>query len=394
MSVRGEGGVLVSSPAKSKGALATFLSMVDRLAALTRGSRLRSGICYVCVSPLGTLSGSVRGGLRRPLEKVRRVTNHSLKVEGTMEAKSASRCRERGVLGGPPRVLVAAPRALSVLLITPGFERGLDNIGCMVVSRVRSLTRGGEKIRLDLSLRELRRLVKRCAEVKLSTAIDPLRRITEFLMNCRCNIRQGYGIIGVGCLGRLSVRMVYPMDSVILTSRRSAHLKVCSLLSSLVRRGGAALIFAGAHDKARHFICGLGGVCPVGCGSSGVVTRRSSLSGRIELSARGGLGRKGLGMMVSSASLRLKVSVKCVSLIILVGSPGSITETLREVKEDKRGLRRGSGKEVVMAGHSSLIRYSILLGGTGRNGVSGVGVPAGYLSILTRRVCKVKVRGP
>ncbi|MCD6523211.1 MAG: ATP-dependent helicase [Candidatus Diapherotrites archaeon] len=374
--------ILISSPTGSGKTLSAFLASINELVLLAQKNALEDRTYVLYVSPLKALNNDIKRNLDAPLRGIEKIANLKQKIRVAVRTGDTTQSQRSSMLRKPPHILITTPESLAILLNSPRAVKMLENIKYVIVDEIHSLCENKRGTHLMLSLERLQNRVKKeFIRIGLSATIHPLEEVAQFLVGTH----RDCAIVDVNFLKKIELSVVSPVDDFIYSSVEETQINLYKLLDDLISKHKTTLIFTNTRsgtERVVHHLKKMFGNKYVGV----IGTHHSSLGKDIRLNVEEQLKKGELKVVVSSTSLELGIDIGNIDLVILLGSPKSITRALQRVGRSGHRLHETSKGVFVVTDRDDLIECVVLAKAARDGKLDRVHIPKNCLDVLAQHI--------
>ncbi len=393
---------LVSAPTGSGKTLTAFLTIISELVGLAERGELENKVYCVYVSPLRALGNDIERNLHEPLRGVREIAQRDLGIRvavrtGDTPASRKQRMRERA-----PHILITTPESLAIALASKGFQERFRGVEWVVVDEVHALAENKRGVHLSLTLERLNEITA-FTRIGLSATISPLDEVARFLFGRRYGRvlaemadgedpwRPGW-IVDARFDKKLDLQVLSPVDDFIETPAETIQSKLYELLGRLIDEHRTTLIFTNTRSGTERVVHFLKARYPQYAEVIGA--HHGSLSKEVRLEIERRLKAGELKVVVSSTSLELGIDIGYVDLVILLGSPKSVTRALQRVGRSGHKLHDTIRGRLVVTDRDDLVECSAMLKGAVERKLDRVHIPTNCLDVLAQQIFGIVLDRP
>jgi ATP-dependent Lhr-like helicase len=374
--------VLISSPTGSGKTLSAFLAAINELFILAERGELKDEIYVLYVSPLKALNNDIRRNLEGPLKKIHKIAKTEQKVRVAVRTGDTSASERQKMLRKPPHILITTPESLAIILNSPRFSQKLNSVRYFIVDEIHSLCESKRGTHLALSLERLEHDLSRApVRIGLSATIAPIDEVAKFLVGTHRNCN----IVDVNFLKETELKVISPVDDLIYSSSGEIQDKTYKLIDELVSSHKSTLIFtntrSGTERVVHHLKRRFGNKYVDNIGA-----HHSSLSKSTRFNVEERLKRGELKVVVSSTSLELGMDIGDIDLVILLGSPKSITRALQRVGRSGHRLHSKSKGIFVVMDRDDLVECAVMAKAAREGKLDRVHIPKNCLDVLAQHL--------
>ncbi len=374
--------VLISSPTGSGKTLSAFLSILNELLKLEKKGKLKDEIYAVYVSPLRALNNDIRRNLEEPLKEIEELMGRKLGIRVAIRTSDTSSYEKSKMLKKVPHILITTPESLAISLNSPKFSQLYKSVQYIIVDEIHSLADNKRGSHLSLSIERLESISEhKITRVGLSATVSPLESVAKFLVgtNRECKI------VDVNYLKEIEIKVVSPVDDFIYTPAEKISKSLYSLLDELIQQHKTTLIFTNTRgatervvfhlkekfgDKYKDFIS----------------AHHSSLSKETRLEVEEQLKKGQLKVVVSSTSLELGIDIGNIDLVVLLGSPKSVSRAMQRIGRSGHRLHEKSYGVMVVLDRDDMIEDIIIANNALHKKFDKIRIPEKPLDVLSQHI--------
>ena len=389
MDIHKQKNVLISSPTGSGKTLTAFLSIISELTNLSDKGLLEDKIYCIYISPLKALDNDIEKKLDEPLDGINAIAhmaNKELGIRKAVRTGDTSQYERTKMLKKPPHILITTPETLSILLVAPKFREKLSNVKYVIIDEIHSLAENKRGVHLSLSLERLQHLIGNYTRIGLSATVYPLERVASFLVGYEYGEVRDCLIVDINYLKQLDIKVLCPVEDIILTDPEEMNLAMYDLLDDLIQSHETTLIFTNTRSGTENVVFNLKRKYPYHYNSSNIMAHHSSLSKEIRLETENNLKKGNLKVVVSSTSLELGIDIGYIDLVILVSSPKSVSRALQRIGRSGHQLHEKSKGRIIVVGRDDLVECSLILKNAIEGHIDSLNIPHNCLDVLSQHV--------
>lgn len=389
MDIHKQKNVLISSPTGSGKTLTAFLSIISELTNLSDKGLLEDKIYCIYISPLKALDNDIEKNLDEPLDGINAIAhmaNKELGIRKAVRTGDTSQYERTKMLKKPPHILITTPETLSILLVAPKFREKLSNVKYVIIDEIHSLAENKRGVHLSLSLERLQHLIGNYTRIGLSATVYPLERVASFLVGYEYGEVRDCLIVDINYLKQLDIKVLCPVEDIILTDPEEMNLAMYDLLDDLIQSHETTLIFTNTRSGTENVVFNLKRKYPYHYNSSNIMAHHSSLSKEIRLETENNLKKGNLKVVVSSTSLELGIDIGYIDLVILVSSPKSVSRALQRIGRSGHQLHEKSKGRIIVVGRDDLVECSLILKNAIEGHIDSLNIPHNCLDVLSQHV--------
>jgi ATP-dependent Lhr-like helicase len=393
---------LISAPTGSGKTLAAFLAIINELVQLSSQNALQDQIYCVYVSPLKALGNDIERNLQEPLREMEALAGQKLNIRVEVRTGDTSAERRQRMLKKPPHILITTPESLAIALAAKQFSNLFSYVQWVIVDEVHSLAENKRGVHLSLSLERLQELSD-FTRVGLSATVSPLDEVAKFLVGRRYGrvlapLSDGDDpwrdcvIIDARFEKKLDLQVLSPVDDFVHCSFEELNANLYALLDGLIRQHRTTLIFTNTRALTERVVHTLKEKFPHYVEVIGA--HHSSLSKELRLDIERKLKNGELKVVVSSTSLELGIDIGYIDLVILLGSPKSVTRALQRVGRSGHKLHDTIKGRVVVTDQDDLVECAVMLRSALQHKLEKLHIPKNCLDVLAQQIFGIVLDGP
>ncbi len=392
---------LISAPTGSGKTLAAFLAIINELVQLASQNALEDQIYCVYISPLKALGNDIERNLEEPLREIEALAGQKLGIRVEVRTGDTSSEKRRRMLKKPPHILITTPESFAISLSAKQFSNYFSYARWVIVDEIHSLAENKRGVHLSLSLERLQELCD-FTRVGLSATVSPLDEVAKFLVGRRYGQalaplseedpwRDGV-IIDARFDKKLDVQVLSPVDDFVHCTFEELNAHLYTLLHELIQQHRSALIFTNTRALTERVVHTLKEQFPHYVEVIGA--HHSSLSKELRLDIERRLKNGELKVVVSSTSLELGIDIGYIDLVILLGSPKSVTRALQRVGRSGHKLHDTIKGRVVVTDQDDLVECAVMLRRALDHKLEKLHIPKNCLDVLAQQVFGILLDGP
>jgi len=382
--------VLISSPTGSGKTLSAFLAIINELFRVARSGKLEDRVYCLYVSPLRALSNDIERNLKSPLRDIYEMAAKAgLKIpdirvgKRTGDTPPSERVRQ---LKKPPHILITTPESLAILLNSPKMAEKLRNIRWLIVDEVHALAENKRGATLSLALERLCSYINpEPVRIGLSATISPLEEIAKFLVGYENGEPRQCLIVDVNFAKQINLSVMTPARDLVYSSAVEIHHNLYTSLDDLISSHKTTLIFTNTRsgtERVVHHLKEKFGEKYV----QSVEAHHGSLAKSLRMNVEERLKRGELKAVVCSTSLELGIDIGYIDLVVLLGSPKSVTRALQRVGRSGHKLHEAAEGKFVVLDRDDLVECTVMAHAARNKFLDEVKIPQNCLDVLAQHV--------
>ena len=395
--------VLISSPTGTGKTLAAFLGVLDELFHMGERGVLGEGIYVVYVSPLRALNNDIRRNLIEPLTEIREVAGEMgvelPEVRVAVRTSDTPPSEKQRMLRRPPHILITTPESLAAALVAPRFRERLSTVRWVIVDEIHELASNKRGSHLMLSVERLEELVRESGggplrRIGLSATIAPLDEVARFLGGYEDDGRpRPVEIVDARFAKPIDIRVITPRVDLLRAEPEEVTEAIYRRVVELVRSHRTTLIFTNTRSATERVVFRLKKLLSEEkiADMDQVEAHHSSLSRDQRLSVEEKLKRGELKVVVSSTSLELGIDIGYIDLVVLLGSPKSVSRLLQRVGRAGHRLHEVSKGRIIVVDRDDLVENSVLAKSAMERFIDRVRIPIKPLDVLAQHLVGMSI---
>ncbi|EHP88080.1 ATP-dependent helicase [Methanotorris formicicus] len=379
MEIHKKQNVLISSPTGSGKTLSAFLAAINELISLSINKKLEDKIYALYISPLRALNNDIEKNLKEPLKEIYEVAKELGvdldEIRVGVRTSDTTSYQKSKMVKKPPHILITTPESLSIALNSPKFSEHLKSIKYVIVDEIHALT-NKRGVHLSLSLERLNRIAD-FVRIGLSATVHPLEEVAKFLVG---NERDCL-IVDVNYLKDTEIKAISPVDDLIYTPSDEISKKLYQTLKELIEKHRTTLIFTNTRSATERVVYNLRNL-----GIKNIEAHHSSLSREHRLEVEEKLKKGELNAVISSTSLELGIDIGSIDLVVLLGSPKSVSRALQRIGRSGHRLHEKSRGIIVAFDRDDLVECTVLAHNARNRKIDKVHIPKNCLDVLCQHI--------
>jgi ATP-dependent Lhr-like helicase len=394
---------LISAPTGSGKTLSAFLAILSELVALAEKDKLENHIYCVYISPLKALGNDIEKNLNEPLEGMTRLAGRDPGIRVAVRTGDTPASRKQQMLLRAPHILITTPESLAISLTSRGFSRHFRHVRWVIVDEVHALAENKRGVHLSLSLERLNEITE-FTRIGLSATISPLEEVAKFLVGRKFGSSlaevahdgedpwRDCSVVDARFEKKLDLQVLSPVEDFIHCSTEELHGNLYELLARLIDEHRTTLIFTNTRSGTERVVHLLKERYPRFAEVIGA--HHGSLSKELRLEIEKRLKSGDVRVVVSSTSLELGIDIGFVDLVVLLGSPKSVTRALQRVGRSGHKLHDMIKGRIVVTDRDDLIECAVMLRSAVEHKLDKLHIPENCLDVLAQQVFGILLDGP
>ncbi|MBN2067898.1 MAG: ATP-dependent helicase [Candidatus Diapherotrites archaeon] len=386
---------LVTAPTGTGKTLSAFAAVLNELIALSDAGKLEDRIYCIYISPLRALSNDIERNLSQPLEEIKKA---AAKINKKIDFRIAVRTGDTPTserskqLRKPPHILITTPESFAILLNSPKFMENMKGIKWVVVDEIHSLAENKRGVHLSLSLERLQQHNPEVCRIGLSATISPLEEMAKFLVGMKSQKEpRDCKIVDVKFLKKLDLKVISPLPDLINVSASQIQEKLYETLHNLIQQHKTTLVFTNTRSATERVVHNLKDRFPEQYHQGNLDAHHSSVSREKRLNVENRLKQGKLKCVVSSTSLELGIDIGFIDLVVLLGSPKSISRALQRIGRSGHRLHDTVKGRIIVLDRDDLVECSVLLKNALEHKIDRVKIPRNCLDVLAQQIYGIAI---
>ncbi len=372
---------LISSPTGSGKTLSAFLAAINELLLLAKKGKLEDKIYVLYISPLKALNNDIERNLEEPLEEIYSMHNIKDVIRVGVRTGDTTQKERQQQARKPPHIFITTPESLSIVLNAPKFSQKLKEVRWVIVDEIHSLADNKRGSHLSLSLERLvYGMRKKPVRIGLSATISPMEEIAKFLAGNRRKCL----IVDVNFLKKVDIKVISPVEDVVYTPVSESSDALYRTLDELISKHRTTLIFTNTRSATERVVFNLKKRFSKYEGN--IEAHHGSLSRDVRIDVEERLKRGELKCVVSSTSLELGIDIGYIDLVVLLGSPKSVTRALQRIGRSGHFLHEVSKGRIVVLDRDDLVECTVLAREAKKGRLDRVHIPRNALDVLAQHI--------
>jgi len=371
--------ILVSAPTGGTKTLTAFLSILNYLVSLARKNELEERVYAVYCSPLKALSNDIHFNLLKPLKEIKELAESDPEKYGDLQeirvglrTGDTSASDRSKMLKKPPQILVTTPESLAIMINSPKFSEKFYFVEWLIVDEIHNLAENKRGVHFSLTIERLQEISKiPISRIGLSATIAPLEKIAHFLVGNKFNGKsepRQCQIANVGLKKKLDLEVLSPVNDFLNTTGENLHNSLYELIDEMLEKNKTTLIFTNTRAATERVVHNLKEKFPV--------------KFEIEEKLRGGK----LKVVVCSTSLELGIDIGFIDLVLLLGSPKSVSRAMQRIGRAGHQLHETARGKFIVYDFDDLVESSVILKNAKENKIDKVHIPENSLDVLSQHI--------
>ncbi|MBI4095624.1 MAG: ATP-dependent helicase [DPANN group archaeon] len=385
--------VLISAPTGSGKTFSAFAAVISELVNLSEAGKLEDKVYCVYVSPLKALNNDIKKNLLEPLTEMEAERGSELGVRVFVRTEDTTQYEKSKMRDKPPHILITTPESLAILLVAPVFRERLRDVKWVIVDEIHALASGKRGVHLSLSLERLQNLAGNFTRIGLSATIAPLEEVAQFLAGFENDGQpRDISIVDAQFLKKIDLKVISPVENIMDVTQADLDKKTYDMLHDMIQEHKTTLIFTNTRAATERVVHNL----KTRFGkhyAENIQAHHSSLSRELRLSTEEKLKRGELKVVVSSTSLELGIDIGYIDLVILLGSPKSVSRALQRIGRSGHRLHDNIKGRFIVIDRDDLVEDALILKNAVERKIDKIDIPKNCLDVLAQHIYGIAIEG-
>jgi ATP-dependent helicase Lhr and Lhr-like helicase len=378
--------ILISAPTGSTKTLTAFLSILNYLVQLAKRNELENRVYAVYCSPLKALSNDIYVNLLKPLEEIREIAKEKgifmQEIRVGLRTGDTSTKERVKMSKDSPNILVTTPETIAIILNSPTFLEKFKLLEFVIIDEIHSLAENKRGVHLSLSLERLQELsVLPLTRIGLSATVAPLKKIAHFLVGNGRNCLIG----AVKTTKRIELETLSPIKNILDLTSQGLNQELYDLLNNLIQKNKTTLIFTNTRAATERVVHKLKEKFPKNYVEN-IGAHHSSLSKEHRIDIEKRLREGKLKVVVCSTSLELGIDIGFIDLVVLLGSPKSVSRAIQRVGRAGHQLHAIARGKFIVSDFDDMVECCIIMKNSHENIIDEVHIPENCLDVLSQHL--------
>ncbi|MBS3134840.1 ATP-dependent helicase [Candidatus Woesearchaeota archaeon] len=388
LNIHNQKNILISSPTGSGKTLTAFLSILNELIILSENNILEDKVYAVYISPLKALSNDIEFNLKQPLKEIEEIADKKFYIRVAVRTGDTSVSKKQSMLKKPPHIIVTTPESLSIMLTSIKFKDLIKDAKYLIVDEIHALAENKRGSHLSLSLEILQHLKgkEELTRIGLSATISPLEEIARFLVgnNRPCRIAD------ISFNKKMDLKVLSPVKDLINTTYEETSRETYNLLNKLIQDHKTTLIFTNTRSATERVVHNLKEKFPK-LYNENIAAHHGSLDKEHRLNTEKRMRNGELNCIVCSTSLELGIDIGYIDLVILLGSPKSISRALQRIGRAGHKLHDTIKGRIITLDRDDLVENSVLLKNVIERKIDRIHIPKKPLDVMAQQIYAISI---
>jgi len=393
MNIHNKKNTLISAPTGSGKTLSAFTTIISELVSLSEQGKLEDKVYAIYISPLKALNNDIRRNLLEPLGEISDSVGHKLGIRVSVRTEDTTAYEKSKMLKAAPHILITTPESLAILLVAPKFRLLLKDVKWVIVDEIHALSSGKRGVHLSLSLERLQNLAGYFTRIGLSATVAPLEMVAEYLVGVdNSGQPRDCSIVNSQFLKKMDLKVISPVENVMDVSQLELERATYQQLHDLIQEHKTTLIFTNTRAATERVVHNLKTRYPK-CYGENIEAHHSSLAKELRLTTEQRLKDGKLKCVVCSTSLELGIDIGYVDLVVLLGSPKSVSRALQRIGRSGHRLHDDIKGRFVIIDRDDLIEDAIILKNAVEKQIDKIEIPENCLDVLSQHIYGMAIEG-
>ena len=384
--------ILISAPTGATKTLTAFLSIINELAGASMANSLKDKVYCIYISPLKALNNDIQKNLKEPLDEIEKIYGKKLGIRVAVRTGDTTTSEKASMLKNPPHILITTPESIALILSSIKFRDLLKDVEWVIIDEIHALAENKRGVHLSLSIERLQRMSRFC-RIGLSATVAPLEEVAKFLVGYDNGILRDCKIVDIQFLKDMDLRVLSPVDDLINTTHATMHNSMYNMIDSLIQSHRTTLIFTNTRSATERVVHHLKEKFPKKYAEN-IGAHHGSLSKRLRFDLEERLRRGELKVVVSSTSLELGIDIGYIDLVILLGSPKSVSRALQRIGRSGHQLHAKTKGRIIVLDRDDLVECAVLLKSAIEKKIDRIHIPKNCLDVLAQQIFGMALEEP
>jgi ATP-dependent helicase Lhr and Lhr-like helicase len=413
---------LISSPTGSGKTLSAFLAVINELVKLADAGQLENRVYCAYISPLKALGNDIERNLNKPLHDIMEIAKahgKQLDIRVAVRSGDTTDYEKAKMLTKTPHIIITTPESLSIMLTSVKFNELLKGVQWVVIDEIHSLASTKRGVHLSLSLERLQAQAW-FTRIGLSATVAPLEDFAAYLVGYEdTGVSRGCSIVDVNYTKQLDLQVISPVKNLITASYNTIQNSTYDLMHELIQKHQTTVVFTNTRSATERVVHQLKDrygssyitidekhrkqeeakvaqqlnlpmppeqVQQIDNVKSVIAAHHSSLSKEHRLRVESQLKEGQLRVVVSSTSLELGIDIGSIDLVILLGSPKSISRALQRIGRAGHRLSDVSKGRIIVTDRDDLVECGVLLKDAIERKIDRLDISRNCLDVLAQTI--------
>ncbi|MCD6247505.1 MAG: ATP-dependent helicase [Candidatus Diapherotrites archaeon] len=385
---------LITAPTGTGKTLAAFAAILNELITLSEIGRLEDKVYCIYISPLRALSNDIERNLNEPLQAIKEKAEKlgkKINIRVAVRTGDTPTSKRASMLKKPPHILITTPESIAILLNAPRFKEHLKEAKWLIVDEIHALAENKRGVHLSLSMERLQRLNPELCRIGLSATIAPIKEIAKFLVGLKNEKEfRDCKIVDVQFAKGLDIVVLSPIRDMINVTQEEIQERLYTKLDELIQQHKTTLVFTNTRSATERVVNHLKDRFP-GRYEGIIGAHHSSVSREKRLSIEERLKKGKLKAVVCSTSLELGIDIGYIDLVVLLGSPKSISRALQRIGRSGHRLHDTIKGRILVLDRDDLVECTILTKCAKEKKLDRIHIPTNCLDVLAQHIYGIAI---
>ncbi|MFH0869106.1 MAG: ATP-dependent helicase [archaeon] len=384
---------LISAPTGSGKTLSAFTTIISELISLSEQQKLEEKVYAVYISPLKALNNDIHRNLIEPLEEIAGTVGHKLGIRLAVRTEDTKTSEKAKMLTKVPHILITTPESLAILLVAPKFRLLLKDVKWVIVDEIHAISSGKRGVHLSLSLERLQNIAGQFTRIGLSATVAPLEKVAEYLVGMDNSGKpRDCSIVNAQFLKKLDLKVISPVENIMAVTQSELESATYQKLHELIQNHKTTLIFTNTRAATERVVHNLKTRYEKFYDGN-IDAHHSSLSREARLATESKLKAGELKCVVCSTSLELGIDIGFIDLVILLGSPKSVSRALQRIGRSGHRLHDDIKGRFLITDRDDLIEDCLILKNAVEKQIDKIETPENCLDVLSQHIYGMAIEG-
>ncbi len=394
LNIRNLQNTLITAPTGTGKTLSAFTAVLNELISLSELGQLEDRVYCIYISPLRALSNDIEKNLTQPLKAIKEVgkkLKKKINVRVAVRTGDTPTSERAKMLRKPPHILITTPESFAILLNAPKFREHFRRTKWLVIDEIHSLAANKRGVHLSLSMERLQVLNPEICRIGLSATISPLEDVAKFLVGMKSEKEErDCRIVNVQFLKNLDLKVISPLPDLVKTTPEGISMKLYEKLDELIQAHKTTLVFTNTRSATERVVNHLKDKFS-GKYEGRIGAHHSSVSRQKRLSIEDRLKKGELKAVVCSTSLELGIDIGYIDLVVLLGSPKSISRALQRIGRSGHQLHDTIKGRIIVLDRDDLVECCVLLKKAKEQKLDRIRIPENALDVLAQHIYGIAI---
>ena len=378
--------ILVSAPTGSGKTLTAFLSVINELITLSEKGELEDKVYCIYISLLKALANDVEKNLLEPLKEMADIVEHKFGIRVALRTGDTTPHERNKMLKKAPHIMITTPESLALMLVAPKFRALLKDVKWTIIDEIHALATNKRGTHLALSLERLQNLAGAFTRIGLSATVSPLEDVAKYLVGINNNGKERDCIIVNASFDKnIDLKVLCPVDDLVDVTQARLDKTTYRMLHELIQEHKTTLIFTNTRAATERVVHNLKERYPKDY-TLNIEAHHSSLSKQSRLKTEERLKNGELKCVVCSTSLELGIDIGYVDLVVLLGSPKSVSRALQRIGRSGHKLHDRIKGRFLVLDRDDMLEDALILKNAIEKRIDNIYIPENCLDVLSQQI--------